>query len=163
MDSTALFTHLKIILLKCFQFSVINGIQLDSYFSKSEALSKIRQFSCVVFFVALKFVALKDKAIQLCVVFFVALKFVALSLSLSLSLSQGISYITCGIYICCERVLLRNWDTISTMRPAYSFRPLAKAQLYWMKDSQIFNPNSYIIWVKPIKFSLCKNWPMGLG
>ena len=27
---TGLFTHLKIILLQCFQFSIINGIQMDS-------------------------------------------------------------------------------------------------------------------------------------
>ena len=29
MDPTALFTHLKIILLQCFQFSIINSIQID--------------------------------------------------------------------------------------------------------------------------------------
>ena len=30
LDLTALFTHLKIILLQCFQFSVISNIQTDS-------------------------------------------------------------------------------------------------------------------------------------
>ena len=29
LSSTALFTHLKIILLQCFQFSTISGIQTD--------------------------------------------------------------------------------------------------------------------------------------
>ena len=29
LGSTVLFTHLKIILLQCFQFSTINGIQTD--------------------------------------------------------------------------------------------------------------------------------------
>ena len=33
LGSTALFTHLKIILLQCFQFSAINGIQTDPNFS----------------------------------------------------------------------------------------------------------------------------------
>ena len=35
LGSTTLFTHLKIILLQCFQFSAINGIQLDPYFKCS--------------------------------------------------------------------------------------------------------------------------------
>ena len=62
LGSTTLFTHLKIILLQCFQFSAINGIQLDPYFkcSLKTKQNKTKQNKIPFFFISFSSFYLKS-------------------------------------------------------------------------------------------------------